>query len=199
MPKRKPKVGIYCRCSTQKQTNRQQRHAIREWMKSSHISESEVKWFEDKMSGKALKGRSGLQRLLKAVDAGSVDTAVFYDLSRISRNLLEGLQVLAELAKKVRVVSVSESIDFSSNTGMLIAQILLSVAEWSRKNQNEKIRQGLAAAKASGKVLGRPRDHKKHEKIQALRSQGLSLQDVADQLGCTRQNIHSALKKMEAA
>jgi len=120
---------------------------------------------------------------------------VVYDLSRFARNLIDGIKTLADLAQKVRVVSVSENIDFSNSTGMLIASILLSVAQWSREQTVEKIRQGLAARRAEGHKLGRPRNEKKLDEIRKLYESGLGGTAIAAKLGCSRANVYNALSK----
>lgn len=193
--KTKPKVGIYCRVSTtDKQTTKSQRHSLREWAISAHIPESELTWYEDKQSGKTID-RPSLNRLLRHVAQGKVDTVVVYDLSRLAHNLIDGLKTLADLAHKVRVVSVSENIDFSNSTGMLIASILLSVAQWSREQTVERIRQGLAARKADGKTLGRPRDAKRLTKVRKLYDSGLGVTSIAERLRCSRQNVYALLER----
>jgi len=203
MKKRKSKIGCYVRVSTNKtkrkdtdriQTTKSQRHSIREWAKSNHIKEGEIRWYEDKKSGKSLD-RPGLKRLLRAIDRGDIDTVVVYDLSRLARNLIEGLATLADLAKKVRVVSVSESIDFGNSSGQLIAAILLAVAQFQREETVRKIRDGIEARRQLGLRIGRPRDEAKYATILKYRKQNWTLQDIADKLGCSRQNIHAVVKK----
>jgi len=50
--KAKPKIGAYLRVTTtDKQTTQSQRHAIRQWAATSDIPASELKWFQDKMTG----------------------------------------------------------------------------------------------------------------------------------------------------
>lgn len=192
--KPRAKIGVYVRVSTTKQDLKSQRHAIREWAASAHVPESELTWYEDKKSGKTMD-RAALNRLLRHVDAGKVDTVIVYDLSRFARNMIDGLKTLAELARTVRVVSVSENIDFSNSTGMLIASILLSVAQWSREQTVEKIRQGLAARKAEGHTLGRPRDDKRLAQVLKLQESGAGVTQIAEQLGCSRQNVYSLLTR----
>jgi len=206
------KIGCYVRVSTDTkrkkkktkqptkhiQTTKMQRAAIRQWAINAHISPDSIKFYEDKKSGKSMQGRDSLSRLLKAVDRGQIDTVIVYDLSRLARNMIDGLKVLSDLASKgIRIVSVSESIDFSSTTGMLIAQILLSVAEWQRKNQNEKIRAGMQTRIDEGLPVGRPRNNDKLKQIKKLLDSGIGVTAVAHKLNCSRQNIYDSLKRIE--
>ncbi len=203
-PKAKAKIGCYLRVSTAsrkrdkkdefRQTTKSQKHAIRQWAESAHVPESELTWYEDRLSGKTMS-RKALNRLLKAVDAGKIDCVVVYKLDRFARNLQEGLTVLRELAQKVRVVSVSENIDFSNSTGMLIASILLSVAQWQRETIVERIKDGIAARREEGKTVGRPRDEAKLREIRKLFDGGTPVAQIAKQMQCTRQNVYLALAK----
>jgi len=106
--------------------------------------------------------RPQLAKLLRAVAKGRIDCLVVFRLDRLARSTRDGLTILADLAERgVRVVSVSENIDFGSSTGRLIASILLSVASFEREVTVERIRAGMDSAKANGTHIGRPRDAKR--------------------------------------
>jgi len=199
MPRKpKPKIGCYVRVSTKdKQTTASQRSSIRDWARANHIPTSELKWYEDKKSGKNTD-RPALQKLLKAIDRGRVDTVVVYDLSRLARDLISGLKTLADLAQRVRVVSVSEQIDFNSSSGMLIARILLSVAQFQRETTVEKIKLGIQARRQAGKPIGRPRNQKKLNEIKRLHDKGIGVTEIAHKMKCSRANIYKALDRLAA-
>jgi DNA invertase Pin-like site-specific DNA recombinase len=194
----RPKIGAYVRVSTAdgKQDTASQRHAIREWAKANHVPASEIRWYEDRLSGKTMD-RPKLLRLLRAIERGDLDTLVVFRLDRLARSTRDGLQILADVAEKgTRVVSVSESIDFSNSTGRLIASILLSVAAFEREVTVERIRAGMDAAKANGTHCGRPRDEKRLQQIRMMR-QTMSAQAIADKLKISRQAVYSALSRGE--
>lgn len=194
--KRHVKIGAYLRVSTSdKQTTASQRTSIRDWARSAHVRTDDITWFEDKKSGSNLD-RPQLGKLLRAIDNGKIDCLVVFRLDRLARNTREGLQVLADVADKgVRVVSVSENIDFGNSTGRLIASILLSVAAFERETTVERIKAGMIAARENGKHIGRPRDEKRLTEIRRLFDKGMKAVQIADKLKCTRANIYSALKK----
>jgi len=197
MSKTKPKIGVYLRVSTTDQDVQSQRHAIREWAKSNHVPASELKFFEDKKSG-TTTDRPQLQKLLWAVEKNRVDCVVVYRLDRLSRSMKDGIQILADLADKgIRVVSVSENIDFGNSTGRLIASILLAVASFERDSIVERIKSGMAAAKANGKHVGRPRNEKRLNQIRKMRDDGMSVTGIADKLDVSRQAVYQALAKTE--
>ena len=194
--KGKPKIGAYLRVSTtEKQSTKSQRHSIRIWAKSQHIPPSELRWFEDRKSGATID-RPELARLLKAIERGRVDVLVVFRLDRLARNLRDGLTILADLADRgIRVVSVSENIDFGNSTGRLIASILLAVASFERETTVARIKAGLAAARANGKHIGRPRDDTKLKRIRKLFDGGMTAVAIASKLRCTRSNVYNSLAK----
>ena len=196
MTKRHAKIGAYLRVSTtDKQTTASQRTSIRDWARSSHVRTDDITWFEDKKSGTTID-RPQLGKLLRSIDKGKIDCLVVFRLDRLARNTREGLQVLADVADKgVRVVSVSENIDFGNSTGRLIASILLSVAAFERETTVERIRAGMLAARENGKHIGRPRDTKRLTEIRRLFSKGMKATAIASKFNCSRANVYAALKK----
>lgn len=194
MSKRATKVGCYVRVSTRdKQTTKSQRHSIREWATANRVPLDQLKWYEDKLSG-AKADRPALAKMLRAVDRGSLDTVVCYRLDRLSRSTRGGLETLSTLAERqIRVVSVNQNIDFNGSMGRFLATLFLAIAEFERETIVERIKDGLAAAKANGVQLGRPRNHERREQVQRLKGQGWSVQDIAEEIGCTRQNVYRFL------
>ena len=195
MSKKTTKIGCYCRVSTRdKQTTKSQRHSIREWATTNRIPLDQIKWYEDKLSG-AKAERPALNKMLRAVERGTLDTVVCYRLDRLSRSTRSGLETLAALAERqIRVVSVTQNIDFNGSMGRFLATLFLAIAEFERETIVEQIKDGLAAARANGKQLGRPRNHKRREQVRKLKADGWSIQDIADDIGCSRQNVYRFLQ-----
>ncbi|MCK4625876.1 MAG: recombinase family protein [Phycisphaerae bacterium] len=194
----KAKIGAYLRVSTtDKQTTRSQKEAIRQWAKANHVSADHLRWYEDKMTG-TTTDRPQLQRLLWGIDKGRIDTVVVFKLDRLSRSMKDGIQILSDLAsKQVRVVSVSENIDFGSSVGRLLASILLAVASFERETTVERIKAGMQAAKANGVHVGRPRNDKRLAEIRKMKDEGKTVIQIAEAMGgITRQAVYSALARM---
>ncbi len=195
MSKARPKLGCYLRVSTRdKQTTKSQRHSIRQWATTNRIPLDQIRWYEDKLSGKASTDRPALNKMLRAVERGSIDTVVVYRLSRLSRSTRSGLETLAMLAEhQIRVVSVTENIDFNGSMGRFLATLFLAISQFERETIVQNILDGLRACKARGQVLGRPVNHQRRERVQRLKADGRSVQDIADELGCSRQNVYRCL------
>jgi len=192
--KRSTKIGVYVRVSTRdKQTTKSQKHAIREWATANRIQPDQLKWYEDKLSGSKAE-RPALNKMLRAVQKGSIDTVVVYRLDRLSRSTRGGLETLSQLAdQQIRVVSISQNIDFNGAMGKFLATLFLAIAEFERETIVERIKDGLAAARADGKQLGRPRNDSRHEQVRKLKADGMSVIEIAEELGCSRQNIYRFL------
>ena len=76
--------------------------------------------------------------------------------------------------------------DLSTPHGKLIAQILASMAEFERELIRERVRSGLAHARAKGKIFGRPKGGKiadSCDRINQLRAEGMSVRSIAKTVG----------------
>ncbi len=73
--------------------------------------------------------------------------------------------------------------DTSTPNGRLVFGIFASIAEFERELIRERVRSGLAVARARGKRLGRPKRTVDRNRIAALRAQGLGWKKIAAELG----------------
>ena len=111
------------------------------------------------------KGVSGAKDKRPALDAlvadarrRRFDVLVVWRLDRLGRNLRHLILWLDELnAVGVAFVSLGEGIDTATPAGRLQLHILGAIAEFERARIQERVRAGLARAKAQGRRLGRPR------------------------------------------
>jgi site-specific DNA recombinase len=99
--------------------------------------------------------RPGLQHLLADVDAGKVDVVIVYKYDRLSRSMLDFLQMLDLFKRKgVAFVSVSQRFDTSTPVGEMTLNILLSFAQFERQIIAERTRDKVRAARRRGKWVG---------------------------------------------
>ena len=75
----------------------------------------------------------------------------------------------------------------------MVFTVLGAVAELERSLIVERVRAGLRNARAKGKRLGRPRTVVDAARIALLRAQGLSIREIADEVGCSRSLVHKTL------
>jgi len=110
--------------------------------------------FLERLSGKDTK-RPILQSLMNRVQHG--DTVVVESISRFARNTKDLLGLVEKLTNKgVEFVSLKEHIDTTTPTGRFTLTIFAAVAELEREHILQRQAEGISAAKARGKHLGRP-------------------------------------------
>src|SRR5258708_5027777 len=149
-------IAAYVRVSTIGQNEQGQRAEIERWLAGNGIDPASVLWFVDKgKSGDSLK-RPAFEKLQAAVFAGEVRTIVTYKLDRLSRSLRDGINVLCEWCDKgLRVVSVTQQIDFNGTVGKMLAAVLLGIAEMEQETRRERQAAGIDVARKAGKYQGR--------------------------------------------
>ena len=110
--------------------------------------------YQEKVSGKNTE-RAELKKLLASVRSG--DEVVVWKLDRLGRSLRDLVDVVALLQEKgVDFVSLHDHINTTTATGRFTFNIFASLAEFERDIIRERTKAGLAAAKARGRMGGRP-------------------------------------------
>jgi len=191
MKRKAKKVGAYVRVSTIGQNAAGQRAEIERWLTGNGTDPANVRWYVDRKTGDDLD-RPAFQQLQAAVFAGEVGTIVVYKLDRLSRSLREGINVLCEWCDRgLRVVSVTQQIDFNGTVGKMLAAVLLGIAEMEQETRRERQAAGITEAKKAGKYKGRKVGTTKArpERALKLRDQGLSAEEIAKSLGVSRNTV----------
>jgi DNA invertase Pin-like site-specific DNA recombinase len=137
------------------------------------------------MSAKSMEGRPALAEALRALAAGEASVLVLAKLDRLSRSIADfGAVVRRAEREGWAIVATDLGVDMTSPTGGLVANITASVAEWERRIIGSRTKEALAARKAAGVRLGRPRllHPDVSERIKSERSAGDTLQAIADRL-----------------
>jgi DNA invertase Pin-like site-specific DNA recombinase len=138
------------------------------------------KIFTDKMSG--AKTRPGLDEALAFLRPG--DVLVVWKLDRLGRRTVKLIQLIEELKERgIGFKSLSNAIDTTTPEGMFIYRISSSFAELERDLARERTMAGLSAARARGRLGGRPRKLKgKQAEIAAamLKDPNTSIDEVCE-------------------
>jgi peptidoglycan hydrolase-like protein with peptidoglycan-binding domain/DNA invertase Pin-like site-specific DNA recombinase len=136
-------------------------------------------------SGKGLE-RPGLQYALERIENGAASCLVVFQLGRLTRSAGDLGRILEWLkGHGGRLVAMDVGLDTGSPDGKIAAEALMSVGVWERRRLGDRTRKGLAAARARGTATGRPAVSDVpalKAKIVAMRSEGMTLQAIADRL-----------------
>ncbi len=139
--------------------------------------------------------RPELDRLWGDCRKRRLDAVVVYRYDRFARSLRQLVNALQEFRDLgVDFISLHEGVDTSTANGRLIFGIFASIAEFERELIRDRVRSGLAAARAKGKRLGRLRVHADAALIRRLRDQGNSWTSIATQLGVGEGTARRAFK-----
>jgi DNA invertase Pin-like site-specific DNA recombinase len=98
----------------------------------------------------------------------------------------------------VDFVSVTEGLDFSTPTRRIMAGMLGIFAEFERSVLQERVKAGIAHAKAKGVVLGRPAKARAQvDQIRQLLAEGVSKKQIAERFGIGRASVYRAIEALE--
>ena len=187
------KVALYARVST---TNKQQDPALQLRELRAYARRRGFKVVEeyvDQASG-IKERRPGLDALMDDARRRRFDAVLVWKLDRFARSLKHLVNALAEFeALGVAFVSFRDNLDLTTPAGRLMFQIIGAMAEFERSLIVERVRAGIANARAKGIRLGRPRLCVGLAKAQRLRAEGLSLHNTAKKLGISRATLTRAL------
>ncbi len=177
---------VYARVSTQSQeTENQIAHLRRVYPDAAFISET----------ASGAKVRPELESLVRKLQRG--DELIVSSLDRLGRKTSEILVLIESLEKRgVILKSLREGLDYSTVSGRLVTQILISVSELERSLISMRTKSALAAKRLKGIVGGRPRIHSEEKvaRARALRAEGKSLSAISQLVGISKTRLHQLLK-----
>ncbi len=177
----------YARVSTDQQNLDRQVDALQKYG-VDHI-------YNEKMTG-TKKDRPELMKMLDRMTEG--DTVVIESLSRLGRSTKDLIE-LTELfqSKGVNLVSLKESIDTNTSTGKLLFTLMSAIAQFERDTIADRTREGLKAARARGRVGGRPKTDpdtvKKALKLYGTRQ--YSIREIEDMTGVKKSTLYRNLQR----
>jgi DNA invertase Pin-like site-specific DNA recombinase len=144
----------------------------------------------------ARERRPELDRMLAACRRRQVDAVVVYRYDRFARSLRQLVNALEEFRTLgIEFISLHEGVDTSTPNGRLVFGIFATIAEFERELIRDRVRSGLAVARAQGKRIGRPRRPVDTTRVAELRAQGWSWAEVAREMGVGLGTVHRAGQK----
>jgi len=179
------RAAIYARISTNGQSTEPQLLEVREY--AARKGWTVTGEFIDAGVSGSRERRPELDRLWTDCRRGRVDMVVVYRYDRFARSLRQLVNALEEFrALGIEFVSLHEGVDTSTPNGRLVFGIFASIAEFERELIRGRVRSGLAAARAKGKRIGRPRVHANAHQIATLRAAGASWSTICQQTGLSK-------------
>ncbi|HBZ6548187.1 TPA: recombinase family protein [Clostridium perfringens] len=162
--KRRKLIAIYCRVSTEEQSENgysidEQERLLEEWCKK--MGYVIYKCYSDRgISGKNIKDRPALKELLSDAKAGKFDMVISWKINRVSRKLEDVLKIVNLLEKNnITFKSYSEPFETDTPAGRMQFQMMALIGEFERGTIAQNVKMGMIAkAKygnwCGGRVLG---------------------------------------------
>ncbi len=196
MAERTRRVAIYARVSTDGQSVENQLREL-EVVAERHDWEVVATYTDEGVSGaKGRERRPGFDALCGAVARREVDVVAAWSVDRLGRSLQDLVAFLGELqAKGVDLYLHVQGLDTSTPAGRAMFQMLGVFSEFERAMIQERVRAGLARARASGKRLGRPPalTPRQRRGLRRDRGEGMSLRALARKYGTTAPTVRRVL------
>lgn len=153
------KVVIYCRVSTTEQAEEgysidEQNIKIREYCERE--GHEIYNLYEDRgISGKNITNRPGIKQLLQDATENKFDLVIVWKLNRISRKLLDILNIVELLNKhNIAFRSLTENFETETPSGKLQLNIMGAIGEFERETIAENVKMGLLARAKEGRWNG---------------------------------------------
>lgn len=149
--------------------------------------------YNEKMSG-TKKNRPELTKLLDRITEG--DTVVVESLSRLGRSTKDLIELTETFQSKgVNLVSLKESINTNSPTGKLLFTLMSAIAQFERDVIADRTREGLKAARARGRMGGRPRADPEQVKkaVKLYKTKQYSIKEIEELTGIKKSTLYRNL------
>ena len=151
-------VVAYLRVSTDRQDLKNQRHAILEYAHCQKVHVDD--WCEVEMSSRRSERARRIEEMQETLGEG--DTLITTELSRLGRSTADVLNLVRGLTERgVRIVALKQNLDIRPGNQDIASKVLVTVfsmlSELERDLISMRTREALAARKAAGKRLGKPK------------------------------------------
>jgi DNA invertase Pin-like site-specific DNA recombinase len=151
--------------------------------------------YTDTVSG-SVTTRPGLTQALSHLRAG--DTLVVWRLDRLGRSLAQLIDTIKDLQHRgIHFKSLQEQLDTTTSGGKLVFHVFGALAEFERDLIRERTHAGLAAARARGRLFGRPKvlSPQQLKQLQTLaKDERNTVTEICATLGISRATYHRYIK-----
>jgi DNA invertase Pin-like site-specific DNA recombinase len=186
------KAALYVRVSTSTQTTANQKLELEAYC--NRQGWPVVECYDDSGISGSGADLSALERLMSEAGTGRFAVVVVYKLDRLGRSTMHLLQVLQRLqAAGVAFVATTQQIDTTTAYGRMLVTFLAAVAEFEKSLIADRVKSGMARAKAEGVHCGRPRKGFDVAKAVLSRKEGVSFRGIAKAAGVSSATVFRAL------
>ena len=155
-------------------------------------------YIEDHATGRNHE-RQGFQQVMDACRQGKCTRLICWKIDRLGRSAISCMQTIAELMELgVRIDVITQGITFDDSPYSKFLIGLFSIlSQMESDHASERIRSGLAVAKAKGTKLGRPVKQKQRAKLLRWQKARLPVQEQAKRLGVSLASVYAMQKRMQ--
>jgi DNA invertase Pin-like site-specific DNA recombinase len=193
------KIALYARVSTtdKGQDPEMQLRELREYCERRQWTITNE--FVDVGVSGSKDSRPQLNKLMSGAKQRQFDAVLVWKIDRFGRSLKHLVSALAEFeALGIAFVSLRDSFDLTTPAGRLMFNMVASFAEFERDLIRERVKAGIANRRAKGFRVGRKPIIVDSVRLQALRSEGQTIRQIADALGVSRSLVHKTLSEQAA-
>ncbi|MDP9476979.1 MAG: recombinase family protein [Actinomycetota bacterium] len=197
------RVAIYCRVSTSDQDVARQERDLTEH--AARAGYEVVGVYKETLSGiRKARGKQPVERaqVMALAQRREIDAVLVTELTRWGRSTQDLMATLGELASWdcSLIAQTGLTFDLSTPQGRLVASLMASLAEFEHDLLRERVRSGIAAAKARGQRFGRrkgyrPSDEHAPEVMRLINEEGYSQRRVAESLGISKTTVNEIVKR----
>jgi len=193
------KVALYCRVSTDDQScERQERDLVAFAQRAGY----EVVGIWKEVGSGVKMDRSERKKVMALAQDRRIEAIVVTELTRWGRSTIDLIQTLQQLQAWGVSLRAQTGLDFDLSTpqGKMMASVMAALAEFERDLLSERIRSGLAAAKAKGKQIGRRvgqrvKADRVGPKVLELKEQGWTYRQIARKLNISKNTVTDIVKR----
>ncbi|MDE3027722.1 MAG: recombinase family protein [Paracoccaceae bacterium] len=193
------RAALYARVSTSDQSCERQLNDLTAFAERGGYEVVGI--FKETASGTAAS-RAARNQIIDLAQTRKIDAVLVTELSRWGRSTQDLLDTLHRLAGwKVSVIAMSGmTFELDTPHGRMMATLLPGIAQFERDLLSERVKSGLAAARARGKKLGRqpgqrPTADKVADKVIAAVAEGRSYRWIARDLAISKNTVLEIMKR----
>ncbi len=194
------RVAIYCRVSTHDQNCERQERDLLEY---AHQCGHEVVGAWSEFGSGAKCDRLKRKEVMAVARARKIDAVMVTELTRWGRSTIDLINTINDLHSwKVSLIAqTGMQFDLSTPAGNLMLTIMAGLAEFERSLIQERIKSGVANARAKGKTFGRKpgsKADKYRDEIKQLSDSGKSIRVIATSVGLSKGMVERQIEKIRS-